>query len=659
MMRGWLVATVCSLGLCAQDFRQLPTWAAVPAQAAAGEGEPQDADAWVLLERTEMAYAGNGEIRTRRFRVVKVLTERGLKEATYAIGGLGGRASKVKRLKGWNLRPDGDLIKLDTDSAVTLDADREGEISTQTLTATQLPRVVSGSILAFESLESTRHPMGPTAETYLMEPNPVRRWELEVATSGGWFSDLSQVLVRMDARHLEPWVSSPELVPGKSVKISHLPAIPRAEGGAPAPRNMLPSVLVRFQDPAFRDGPPTGSWDALAAWVDARYQDRFLPSRILDGSKRDTKDALLAIHAWMVKELTYKQVYLTPERGWIPDPGPEVVRHRYGDCKDLSCCLLSEAKGLGLEVHPVMALIGHGRIEDGEEPSYRSFDHVISAIGLKNSLGFPAEVETAQGRFLLVDPTSRLTPLGVLPAAHLNRRVMICTPSGALWVSIPASAVQVPGTRTRIFGEVAADRALAARLSIEETADHWGFRGAAASQGRKALQEHLVRWLDLPPTATLAIQTNSDPWDLSAPFTFEATVRLEEALRREGPDEVLPAWGMPGVPASIQQPGRARWFPVESNRVGSTHLEATYRLPYPLIPVLPSMKVNTAFRTLQWKAESLVEGDQQAIRIQLSQSMATASFGFNFRDKGAASWKEDRSQVVRLLNDGLAFSRVK
>ncbi len=654
-----LIAMCLFMGLAAQELRQLPDWAAKAAQSAAGEAEPPEADAWVLLDRTEMAYTGEGEVRTRRFRLVKVLSERGLGEAVYAIGSLGGRSSKVKQLKAWNLRPDGDLIKLDTDSAVILDDDRPSEISTSLLTTTKLPRVVTGSLLAFESLESTRHPMGPTAVAMPMQPHPVRRWELEVAASGGWFTDLRHVVVRMDVRHLAPWVPSPEIIQGKSLKISGLPALPKAEGAGPSPRNTLPSVLVRFQDPEFHGGPPTDTWNTLAAGVDARYQERFQPSRVMDVSNQGVKEALLAIHAWMVRELTYKQVYITPERGWLPDPGPEVVRHRYGDCKDLTCCLLSEAKGMGLEVHPVMALIGHGFIEEDEEPSFTSFDHVISAIALKESLGFPAEVVTSGGRFLLVDPTSRFTPLGLLPAVHRNRRVMICTPRGAQWVRVPAAAVQVPVARITIEGEVDAGRSVVAQLSIEEVGESLGLRGAFATQGNKALQDLLAQWLDLPPTASLVLQSQGDPWDLSNPFRVGATLRQPGALRREGQDDVLPAWGMPGVPPSIQSSHRVRRFPVESNRLGRLELQATYRLPYALRPVLPFLDITTAFRTLHWKAQAQVQGGLPVVQLHLDQSLEPAFFDASHRDKGVASWKEDRAQLLRIWNDGLACSLVK
>lgn len=657
MSRRALLIGLLSLGLFAQNFRRLPEWAAQTVMAASAESEPSGADAWVLLDRTEIAYVGDGEIRTHRLRVVKVLDDRGLGEASYILSELGGKASKVKRLKGWNLRPDGELTQLDIDSAVTLDSDSEGMISTFLVTGARLPRVVKGSILAFESVESLRHPMGPSALTGIMQKHPVRRWELEAVASGGWFTDLKRVAVRMDVRHLDPWIKVPVVVSDKSVRAYAIPAIPKHEDAAPHARNALPSILIRFLDPDFVEGPSTESWDTVAKWIDLQYQPRFQPSRLMGESGKGIQESLEAVHQWMVKELIYKQVYLSPERGWLPDPGPEVVRHRYGDCKDLTCCLLSEAKGLGLEVHPVMALIAHGFIEEDEIPSPTAFDHVLSAIKLKESLGWPAEVDTSVGRFLLVDPTSRFTPLGQLPAYLRAQRVMICTPGGAVWVRIPATAVQAPTCLISLEGEVNLSRTCHAELTFQETADQLGLREAMRSKGPKGLRDRLMAFLGLPPSASMEVGSAGDPLDLSRPFTVSVTVTQPGALRREGQDEVMVAWGLPPLPPAIQKPGQARQFPVEDVRQGRLELKATYRLPFPVRPLLPAMEVETPFQKLCWTAQAGQTGDRHLITLAFVQDRRPAYFDFNARDTGLREWRKDRSLILRLHDEGVAFLR--
>ena len=52
-----------------------------------------------MLDRTEFAYMGNGEIRRRHFRLVQVLGEKGIGEGVYSLHGLGGNSSRIKKLK--------------------------------------------------------------------------------------------------------------------------------------------------------------------------------------------------------------------------------------------------------------------------------------------------------------------------------------------------------------------------------------------------------------------------------------------------------------------------------------------------------------------------------------------------------------------------------
>ena len=111
---------------------KLPDWAQAYALAATTEKPPEDAEAWVLLDRTEFAYMGNGEIRRRHFRLVQVLGEKGTGEGVYALHGLGGNSSRIKKLKGWNLRPDDTVTKVDRDDLVLFDSDNGSKVSTTT-----------------------------------------------------------------------------------------------------------------------------------------------------------------------------------------------------------------------------------------------------------------------------------------------------------------------------------------------------------------------------------------------------------------------------------------------------------------------------------------------------------------------------------------------
>lgn len=653
-LRWMLPLLLVTLAVQGQDLSRLPDWAAQAARDAAGEAAPAEADAWVLLDRTEIAYTGSGEIRRRRFRLVKVLGERGTGQGAFMIHGLGGKGNKVKKLKGWNLRPDGELVKLDSDSVVTLNDVTDAEYSTDTLTGAALERVVKGSLIAFESLEAMQNPLGPVAGTGLLEGIPVRRWELEAGKKEGWFTNLQAVEVHIERGHFEPWITRVEPLGQAGLRAMNLPALPVDEGGHPHLSNLLPRVQVRFLDPALATGRMWRSWDEVARWTAGAYAPALEAARVADLQGRKGLEGLQALWAWMARSMTYKQVYLSPERGWLPEATAEVGRKRYGDCKDLSAFFMGEASALGFRGFPALARISAGEIEAQGEP-FPVFNHVIAALRLEASLGLPAEVETPRGRFLLADPTDPFTPLGSLGSGHRGGRVMICLADGAQWVTVPDGAIQPDRLEVRLEGE-AKGATLQATMRLLETGSYWGLRAIAHRGGAKAVRESLMDGhLDLPATAQVEVARLGDPLAMDRPFEVELKVTHPDGLHRNGREWDVAAWGLPHPPRLIQKAGVPRRYPVSSQAAGELIYRAVLDLPVKVSPVLPERKAETPFRAFAWKAEADPSATGTRLRLSLDHRYKPATFGFDQRDKGVQAWKQDRSAVKALREDGLAF----
>jgi len=637
-------------GLSAQDFSKLPEWARTVAQDAAREKAPTDAEAWVLLDRTEIAYTGSGEIRLHHLRLVQVLQEKGTGAGGYAIQGLGGKATKVKKLKGWNLRPDGEMVRLDKDEILTFDADAGGQLSTDFVTAAHLDRVEKGSYVAFEAQEVIRHPLGPIGGEFVMEGYPVRRWELSLAKQEGWFTNLKAVDTRMETIHFAPWLGQVEITPNQSIRVWNVPALPKYEGAVPPARNVLPRVIVQFQDPTLRETPSGRSWDTLAQWYHATYLAKCAPTLPEGLQAPEGRAGLEALTTWMGRELRYRQVYLTSERGWVPEEAKEVHRRRLGDCKDLTACLIAGARKLGFEAAPVLALIEEGEIE-GDEPVSFAFNHVITAVRLNASLGLPAEVQTPRGLFLLVDPTSRITPLGRLHSGHRGGRVLICTAEGGAWAAVPAAAVERPATRLELEGAVAASGKLTGILTVLEESNHLGLRSSLLQGGPDSLKSALQSLLDLPPTGTFKVEESGDPLDLGAPFRVRLKVDHPDWFRHEGSEWVLRPYGVPGHADLIQKPGEARRFPVWLENWTKWSFKARLSMPGVFTPVKAANSLETPLRA----ARSSASAESGQLLLSLDLDRRPARFGFENREEGVKTQKRDRNQWKLFLEEFGSF----
>ncbi|HJW09802.1 MAG TPA: hypothetical protein VJ483_09220, partial [Holophagaceae bacterium] len=384
------------------------------------------------------------------------------------------------------------------------------------------------------------------------------------------------------------------------------------------------------------------------------FAPRIQPSKMVDLGGKSTAEALQAIHRWMCARLSYKQVYLSPERGWVPETGPEVVRRGYGDCKDLTTCFLGEVKGLGQGVYPALARIIDGAPET-DDPVGPIFNHVISAIHLEKSLGFHSEVETSAGRLLLVDPTDRLTPLGWLGVQHLGHRVLVCMEKGGVWVDIPDGAILRPSTEVRLEGEVAASGRLAAILTLKETGDHLGLRGQALLRGKDELKQRLSAEFELPPTAKLELVRSGEPLDLTHPFEVVVKIEDSDGFHHAGSEASLASWGLPRTPALIQKTGQPRRFPVSVDTFSELDYSARIITDQPVSPVVPELKVETALRSLDWSAKVLTEQGRNQLDLHFHQARKPAHFGFGEQEKGVAEAKKDRRAMQAFRADALAF----
>lgn len=643
------LALCVGLGLPAQDLSGLPPWAREAAAAGLKEAPPKEADAWVLLKRTEYAYDGRGVLLRHHFRLVRILGQRGLEEGSYALLQSGGRLHEIRRLKGWNLRPDGELLKLSRSNVQVLDSDDQDTVTTETVKVAALDRVDVGSLVAFESEEAFSLPFGPFALERVLEAFPVRRWELLSKP------DSDAPAATLEPRHWQAWGLSPMPLEGSGRCAANLPALPSHESRHPYLANLLPMVLVHVADPAAQAGDPLTSWDRFASWTCARFLEAAKPSGQLPAQGAGARAALSGILDWMDRQLIYHAVYLTPDRGWLPLACAEVVRRRSGDCKDLAACLLGEAAGAGLEGYPVLCSIQEQDVEADSSPNPFTFNHAIAALKLKESLGLPAEVQTAQGRFLLVDATDRYCPFGRLPSAHRQGQVLICTPGGALWAKVPPGAPMVPELHVEVTGEAAAGGRTRARVRLVETANAHDLRMLAHEGGQNLLTERTLRALfHLPATGTLTDFTMGDPQDLEHPFEVAFTVTRTGGFTAGGGRCHLEPWGLPEPLPAIQRPDTPRRYPVEARDVDLLDYHAAWTFPVPVNPSLPALDAVTPFADLTWRAAA--EGGKVALDFHLRRK--AARFDGDQREAGVAAWRKFRGLLNQVREDGTTF-RVK
>jgi hypothetical protein len=150
------------------------------------------------------------------------------------------------------------------------------------------------------------------------------------------------------------------------------------------------------------------SWSDVSTWyldlVKSRLTKssslRELAARLTDSlSSNDRK--LESIFTWVRDRIRYIAVAIGIG-GYQPNPAPDVMTKRYGDCKDMVTLLCALAEEAGIIVHPVLISTHQNGFGDAGFPSPLQFNHLIA---------YAPEIGTG----VWMDPTEKACPFGELP----------------------------------------------------------------------------------------------------------------------------------------------------------------------------------------------------------------------------------------------------
>ncbi|MCZ6678150.1 MAG: DUF3857 domain-containing protein, partial [Candidatus Poribacteria bacterium] len=158
------------------------------------------------------------------------------------------------------------------------------------------------------------------------------------------------------------------------------------------------------------------SWDAIYNWYKDLAKDRYTVDEAIEETVQQltadlvtTEDKIREIYHFAASQIRY--VGLELGRGaYQPSPADQVLRARYGDCKDKTTLMIAMLNLVGLEAFPVMINPASYERVDVELPSLGQFSHLIAAI--------PRD----DGSYIWLDPTSETCGYGDLPVSDQGRK---------------------------------------------------------------------------------------------------------------------------------------------------------------------------------------------------------------------------------------------
>lgn len=312
--------------------------------------------------------------------------------------------SRVKKLVGWRIDPQGEIHKSDRLIRTQLYG---GELYTESREVTlSIPATGPGSIFGFELEYESGLRVANTDWWPERRGAPVVRWEYRLSLPEGWDRASHWVTPARDLVEAAP----ADEVDSHGVALWErweIPAPPEKEPYQPPRRDLRRALATQYFDTA--SGTLPKSWSDVSRWYQgfshSALQDREelqqVSAEILGGVE-GREEKIKTIADFVRSSVNYVQIYLD-DGGWRPHPAGEVYENRYGDCKDMAHLAMGLLEVSGIEAHAV--LTNGDAVQAFPQIPAPQFDHCI--------VGVPGADDES---FAFFDPTAKTVPYGRLPA---------------------------------------------------------------------------------------------------------------------------------------------------------------------------------------------------------------------------------------------------
>ena len=520
---------------------------------------PRDSAVWLRREM-EVTIAPDGGTVTREHHLLKLLTAQSLALANWEI-------PYDKSCETLEVRTARTLIQ---EQAFLADPAQAAESAlypgmawydSLVVRRFPLPAAMPGAVLEVETVITRPTPRLPgefSTRLHLQQPYPVREAYYTVRTP----ADMPLTFHFA----VEPAPKVTETVNGEELiyrwLVQNMPALRLDETQTPPFPDLSPSVRICS----------LGSWKPVADWYRgiAAGKDAVTPelrgaaARLVFGCATP-QDKIAVLHR-AVSEIPY----IALEMGTlsdVPHPAAEVMKRKYGDCKDKATLLKALLSAAGIDSSYVLVRTADSGALDRQLFSPSEFNHVILCVRLDNGDHF-------------LDPTLAGVPWTELPPNVDGAEGLICRGDGEL-VTLPVLSTERNRTDIRVKVTVNPDGSAAGKATI-------AFLGQMAMLQRGML-------LPVPPAryrealeGTLAPRLGSEVvinelkvdslQNTALPLVITVDFTSPAYLQDAGPNR------SGTLPVFTYQPNafrtvRERLLPYQSRMAASIHLEAVITLP--------------------------------------------------------------------------------
>lgn len=366
------------------------------------------------------------------------------------------KGDRDPKARAWTVLPDGKIFGNDPVVDVTDLPYEQAEpgFDDSRVVLVSAPTPAQGAVLAYETSIVSHIDLGGDRAFYFAHPEyPVVRAELSVEVPSGWgvgyaTDGIGEAACREDGRSL------------------HCAA---TDVPAPGPQETRPPFLESGLRTHYHWWSPDGlrgsmDWDGVARWTRDLWAPRMaevggaakLAENLAPRGPGDLLQAIRKLYSFAARDVRYVAISLGIG-GWQPHSPSDIVRNRYGDCKDKSALIRSVLSAWGLETYPVLVLTREDGVVEADAPSAAQFNHVIAGVKLPDGVGddlwsvVPVE---GVGRVLLLDATGTYSDPWILLEHDQGTLALLVRPDGGTLFRVPVQPPDASRTVRTLEGAI-------------------------------------------------------------------------------------------------------------------------------------------------------------------------------------------------------------
>jgi hypothetical protein len=478
---------------------------------AGGTEQFPDANAIVILSKSDIEYDSEGKSVAQSYGLIKVLTEAGKNDCGEKRAGYYKAYDTVRVVTARVIKQDGSVVDVPDDMIKDINSTASEQMNIYEPESKE-------KVITFKNLE-----VGDCVEYLLVDSTFHTPMDGEF-DGMDIFQDTDPIILK------QVTVIGPKGKPLRYLERNgKVPFEQRTQGDKVVYTWKVENVARIVAEPAmpsFIDVAPTvvfttiKSWEDISRWWNGIAESKYAmsPAMIAEEDSlligKTTRDEKIdAIYRYASQKIRYMGLGTGKKKGFEPKPANETWETKYGVCRDIAAMTVAMLRHANIESEIVLTGVGY---EVPRDIPNISFNHAIVAI------------KNADGTYAYADPTLK-NSTDLLSAAESDQQVLLCTKTGNTLTDTPhAPAEKNMGTikaesNLTESGIFTSDVTLSTQGLYDLALRSWAMAVPAAQMSM--LWSYLIA--DVYPGIKLTGFSFSDPNDLTKPFEIKFSYQID------------------------------------------------------------------------------------------------------------------------------------